>query len=494
MMQNWDKPEKSDLKSWQNETSSVLDMPGYGNKPNKTDFSPIELAAGRITSPKKDDVVGAYYYRDGDTIKPYVFFVDNPGVNSIASNSFNQIHFNSEKVFNNYYSIGIAVSDVDRITGPDGKFNNEVVVLFHAWNKPNVSDYLYVQILDRDLKPISHCRVDNLDYPTGANNVTRPYFSLTMGDYDDDGECEMAIGFRTADSHGGNQKYAISTFDYDSSDKSLASKDTFIYSLDSPAQYNAVNLSSGDYNGDGIEDIAVCISSFPEVLVDYYDMRNWAPYLLIFSTDTKLKLTKKGHWSSSYNPHEQFGSVRGSSITSGLFKYNPAGDFTTSRRQIAMANISCSPNGTFSNNVIIFTVDDKYKPEIAYNLSSWHRNFTYKNDNSAMPQISAGNFKGIDVNKISDQIAFAWSENKHPKFAIYDVDEKLTLTEKYKGYFKPGQTLASDQEWVSVPIVAADKDGKGYYLGAPIHLVIPGMLRANYIIQDPPQTPGLSSR
>ena len=485
IMKNWDKPTDSGLTSWETDTGSTTNISNYKNKPNKTNFSPVATASGRITSTQKDDVVAAYYYRDGDKVKPYVFFVDNPDVNSIAANSFSYIDFYSESSFDNYYSIDIAVGDLDRKLNSDGEYNDEIVVLFNTHKESGDSGNLIVQVLDKDLKPISWSNLnDNLDHPSGDNNYTRPCFSLTLGDYDNDRKSEIAVGFRTDKSSGGKQKYNVST--YQLAGEGLYRADTYDYTIDTTAngQYNVVDLASGDFNGNGIEDIAVCISHRAS---DNTGTLNATPYLLIFNTDSDLNLTKKGNWHHSTNPDSYYGSVRGSSITSGLFKYDPSADFTTSRRQIAMANVTTEIGNPYWNNILIITVNKDYKPVISSNLMQQNKNFSYKNDNSAIPKISAGNFKGINVNKIQDQIAFSYSENSQPKFVIYDVADDLTFTEKYKGSFKPGQSETSDQDWLSVPIVASDKYGNGYYLGAPIHLTIPRILKANYIIQEPPK-------
>ncbi|NCC25575.1 MAG: hypothetical protein EOM25_10330 [Deltaproteobacteria bacterium] len=488
LTKSWNKPKASDLKSWMSDTHEAMSMPLYGQSPNgKNDagivFSPVELASGRITSPTQDDVVCAHYYRDHDAVKPYVFFVDNPDVNSKAAGSFDFWSFNSESSFNNYYSIGLAVGDVDLKADENGEYNDEIVVAFHAWNQPGYGDFVVVCVLDKDLKYLAHSTSDSLlDYPTGKNSVTRPFISVTMGDYDNDQKSEIALGFRTADSHGSSQKYSISTFKMESG---LTLKDSTIYSIDSSGQLNAVDMASGDFDGNGIEDIAVCISAMQKL--DPYDMLPYTVYLLTFSTDSALKLKHRHAWHDSPSIYNCYGSVRGASITSGLFKYNPSSGYTTSRRQIAMSAIFLDVHATFYNNVVIFDVDKDCKPVFAKSVCSSETYFTYTNDTTILPGITAGNFKGLDSEILRDQIAFSWSENKKPKFAIYDVAEDFSLTQLYKGDFIPGSSQTTDQDLQSVPIIAADRDGKGYYLGAPVHLTIPAFLRANYIIQEPPK-------
>ncbi len=493
LMRNWNKPTNTDLTTWENDTSAVLSEPDYGNGLNKNVISPTALAMGRITSPKKDDVVGAYYTIDGKKVKPYVFFVDNPDVNTKATNAFSDIDFPDDTSYDDYYSIDIAVGDVDRKLNADGEYNDEIVVAFRLYSDKEYGgwDYLLVAVLDKDLKLMAWNNArGGLDYPTGPNEYTRPYFSVTVGDYDNDGACEIAVGFRTSDSHGGNQKYEIETWNYH--DGFLSGGDSYTYSLDLSGnfQYNAVDLTSGDFNGDGIDEIAVSISSFQNT--ESYEMINMVPYLLIFSTDKDLELAKRGSW----HPDDiafGYGSVHGAGITSGLFKYNPPG-FSTARRQIAMA---CIPwEGNFWYNVITFEINDKFEPSVVDIFLLHETNIQYSGDNTSIPKITAGNFKGIDTKTITEQLAVSWAEHQivwgikgppQPKFAVFDVDEDLKLSLKYQGDFKPGQTETSDQEFMSVPIVAADRDGKGYYLGAPIHLKIPQFIRANYVIQEPPK-------
>lgn len=498
LTRNWNRPANTDLTSWVNDSSASLSEPDYGNGLNKNVISPTALAMGRINGPQKDDVVGAFYYIDGKTVKPYVFFVDNPQLNTKATDPFRPIYFAPDTAHDDYYSIDIAVGDLDRKLNAQGEYNDEIVVLFRSRWADDADRVATVAVLDKDLKLIDFNYGNSiLDYPTGNNEYTRPYFSVTLGDYDEDGACEIAIGFRTADSHGGNQKYEISTYQLNS-EGTIPRYDSYVYGIDTTGnfQYNAVDLTSGDFNGDGTDEIAVSVSSFQNV--DPYDQLNLVPYLSIFTTDRDLNLEKRGTW-HPLDVNFWIGSVRGAGVTSGLFKFNPSAGYTTARKQIAMA---CIPRDfrdgvSYYSNAITFEVNDQFTPSMVDYYVGGGDAVYYPIDNTSIPKITAGNFKGIDTKTVTEQIAVSWAESERdkwgkegppkPKFAVYDVDENLKLGLKYHGDFKPGQPETSDQEFMSVPIVAADRDGNGYYLGAPIHLVVPQSVRANYVIQEPPK-------
>jgi len=415
--------------------------------------------------------------------------VDNPDVNTKATGAFSNIDFPDDTSHNDYYSIDIAVGDVDRKLNDDGEYNDEIVVVFRRYEdtkSDGVGDDLIVVVLDKDLKRMSwNDEIYNLDYSTEHNEYTRPHFSVALGDYDDDGVCEIAVGFRTADSHGGNQKYEIDTFDYDNSGLTFKNAYTDGFDVTGNWQYNVVDLTSGDFNGDGIDEIAVCISSFQ--MGDPYDLLSLSPQLWILTTDKNLKMKKSGQWDLPMGPGELYGSVRGATITSGLFKFNPTGGFSTARRQIAMACIPWNDEQYYIN-VMTFEVDDDFNPKLAnVFIDPGHEKIVYGPDNTCIPKITSGNFKGLDADKVRQQLAVSWADNQQPKFAVFDLDESLKLSLKYQGDFHPGQPRTSDQQFMSIPIVASDRDGKGYYLGAPIHLVIPSMLRADHIIQEPPK-------
>ena len=480
---NWNKPTKTDtdtdLTDWTNNASTVLNEPDYGNGlPNG--ISPTALAAGRINGPEKDDVVGAFYYLDGQQVKPYVFFVDNPELNTKATGAFEYIGLNNATSDDSFYNIAIAVGDLDRKLNADGEYNDEIVVVFSRGGADASSGTgvkLWVAVLNKHLKLQGYVQTDDvLDWPTDNNIETYPIYSVALGDYDGDGADEIAIGFRTSDSHGGNQKYAISTF---CCDMYLIPNpaDTYIYSLDTADgyQYNVVDLTSGDFNGDGTDEIAVAISSFLDC---NYRLK---PYVLIFSTDKDLNLKKESTWHPGNN--YIYDSVRGCSITSGLFKYDPTAGYTTARRQIAMVGISWSGSGTYIPTVMTLDINDDFEVSLA-DFVNWHD--TWEQDNTAVPKITSGNFKGTTSDLPTEQLAISWCESKHPKFAVLDVDD-LKLSVKYEDYFQPGHVYTNDQELSSVPIVAADRDGSGYYLGAPIHISISQYLRPNYIMQAPPQ-------
>ena len=486
---NWNKATGADLTTWANDTSTVLNEPNFGNGSlNKGAFSPTAIAMGRINGPEKDDVVGAFYYIDGKKVKPYVFFVDHPEINTMATDAFSEIQFDDVTSFSDYWSIDIVAGDLDRKLNANGEYNDEIVLIFSCFAEDFLGHWVYIAVLDKDLNMICSNTVEKtLDHPRDYNLHTHAFVSVTVGDYNNDGVCEIATGYRYENAYSWDEKYWISTWKlYDGG--WLRSMDDFTYTIsDDEAQgmysFNVVDMTSGDFNGDGIDDFAVAVSGFVPL-----DSQGWmigcVPYLLIFTADQNLKIQLKGGWGR--DPQNYNGGTRGSSITSGLFKYDPTADFTTVRRQIAMASVV--HYNDFNMDVRTFEVDKDYNAVLkddTYYLSN--TSFRWANDTTCIPKITAGNFKGIDSETITEQIAVSWADKKQPKFVVYDVDENLKVSVKYQGDFKPGYPDETDWEWSSVPIVAADRDGKGYYLGAPIHLVIPSFMRANYVIQEPPK-------
>ena len=487
LTKNWNVPKSSDLTDWKNKASTVLSEPDYGNGLNKGVISPTALATGRITSPDKDDVVGAFYYIDGNMVKPYVFFVDNPDVNTKATGAFPDNDFNEKTSYNDFYSIDIAVGDVDRKLNSDGEYNDEIVVVFRYMG-PSNDARLYIAVLDKNLKRIDIQDVDSdLDYPTGNNNYTRPHISVAMGDYDNDGVCEIAVGYRTSESSGGDQKYAFEVYDVNNGGLDIAQTFEYKLSVDERSQYNVVDMTSGDFNGDGVDELAVCISGFQtEQASNAY---NFVPYLMIFAANADNALTHRGTWHPSDSSSITYGSMRGAGIASGLFKLDPTGGFSTARREIAMVCIPGDSN--YYVNVMTFEVNDDFNPSLKDSLFIYHYHsnelITYSQDNTCLPKITTGNFKGLDTDKVREQLAVSWSDTRQPKFAVFDLDENLTLSLKYQGDFHPGQPATSDQQFMSVSIAASDRDGKSYYLGSPIHLEVPRYLRANYVVQEPPK-------
>ena len=487
ILENWNKPKDSGLASWETDTSHEISLSTYQQCPNKIDYSPIEIAAGRLTQ-TCDTVIGAYYFKNNDIVCPFVFMVDNPNLNSLIAGSF-MGDFYPETSFKGYHCIDIATGDMDRKVDSNGNYSNEIVVLYTAWNPEEDRCDLVAQVMDSKLRAIDYLRFNDLN----STEWSHPYFSVTMGDFDNDGKSEFAIGYKTTRSSMHYQNFRVSTFKLSESG-ALTQKDTCWFSPSAYFNflYNAVDLSSGDYNGDGIEDIAVCISSFTEDNDDDDDIvmdGNPCPFLLIFATDSDLKLSRKSEWRAVDYSDIYTGSNRGSSITSGLFHYDPSEGYTTSRRQIALANIFRGNDyKTYGTNILTFYVDDDYIPHVVCSLmENIGGSVTSKYDNTAVPKITVGNFKGLETETVLDQIAFSWSENGVPKFIIYDVSNDMYFHERYRGNFKPGKSESSGQKWLSVPIVAADKDGKGYYLGEPVHLTIPRMLKTNTIIQEPPK-------
>ena len=228
----------------------------------------------------------------------------------------------------------------------------------------------------------------------------------------------------------------------------------------------------------------MCISGFRN-LADMSEAENLNPYLWIFTSDEDLNLKKRGSWHVS-DTSVDFGSVRGAGIASGLFQLDPTGGISTARREIAM--VSVPRQSVYYVNVMTFQVDDDFKPNLKDNFNLKHSDrISYSQDNTCLPKITTGNFKGLDTDKVRGQLAVSWSDSQQPKFAVFDLDKNMTLSLKYQGDFHPGQSATSDQQLMSVSIAASDRDGKSYYLGAPVHLEIPSLLRADYVVQEPPK-------
>ena len=491
LTRNWDKATGTDLTDWANDTSAVLNEPKYGNGLNGGAISPTALAMGRINGPEKDDVVGAFYYIDGKKVKPYVFFVDHPEINTARRDTFRELRFADETSFDDYWSIDIAVGDLDRKLNGNGEYNDEIVLIFRVNdNYPGDDGDVFVAVLDNDLDMIGWSwSSELLDHPRDYNGHTHAFMSVTVGDYDNDGACEIATGFRYEHAYSWNQKFLISTWQLIlGSDRIwyLQAGDHLTYmpkddeSMLCP--YNMVDMTSGDFNGDGTDEFAVAVSSFQGDTAPT-DLYPKAPYLTIFTTGKNLEIEEKGSWHTRLS--QNVGTVRGASITSGLFKYDGA-DFTTARRQIAMSGIYNEGSNNYWPNLMTFQVDDDFNPSLAGCFEN-SGPYDYSNDTTCIPKITAGNFKGIDSETITEQVAISWVENKQPKFGVFDLDSSLKPYFKYKGDFNPGHPDTCTCQWSSASIVAADRDGKGYYLGSPIHLEIPSFIRANYVVQEPPK-------
>ncbi len=166
-------------------------------------------------------------------------------------------------------------------------------------------------------------------------------------------------------------------------------------------------------------------------------------------------------------------------IAAGLFKFAPAQGWSLSRRQLAVAYEDGTSGGVrLLVRTIEFANDLTATVNAAWSLAA----------NPAPFWLTAGGFKGrINPNDQDPSWSLAllkWEASKLWTLSFYQTAagaapvRKLFMQEPTSKAPTPGARLA---------LVATDHDGDTVYLGAPVHFTVENLVSTDFILQEPPK-------
>lgn len=376
--------------------------------------------------------------------------------------------------------VSVRVGDLDKYTDVDGNNHDEVVVVY-AGPGNNGQTTVNVQVLDytdpstaTSFQPIGGISA-TASTPIDANPqifASDNILDVAIGDFDGNGLNEIAVVYLQ------NQTTLwVTTFRYTNAgggNRTLAQ----IGAVSEPAAFaeflGTVSAAAGDFNGDSVDELAIAtIQSDTPYYTDYAN-------IYIFRTDTGLNPIKATFFSTgSYNPGQNtaFFTPR-VQVVSGLFAFNPNEGLSFSRRQIAVAF-----NDSFSNFVI-----QPYL--IGANLTSYSALNGVELEGILFSteerwSLAAGAYRGnADIqNPVWDliySITNCFENCSGVTVSSYDVTEDdIEDTQEISGFYVYPQ--------MRMPLVAFDLDGDSVFLGAPIHLQTGQVVRTDFILQEPPK-------
>lgn len=427
-------PDNASLQKW---TATPRDSPHCRNAARR-------FAHGRIVTPLRDQVVCASNYRV-EVLEPFAAY-DLPEAFLVVARP-----------------VSVAVGDLDRIVGEDGYFHDEIAVTYQL-----LGGRIRLQVLDWRLKPLASWQTAGPVYGDAA---------VAAADLDGDGKMELALALGNSDLRayqpGGYGKYpgtlTLATFRYTwdggARPPVLAKVDEKAQSAN--AAYASLDLRQGDFDGDGIDDLALA-SYLLKPTADPITIALW-------KTDLNLKLVAGGTVQAG---RPRAGSYL--SLAAGLLRFQPP-EFTIQRRELALVWAdSAGPVVARTYEVRDFkTITQRG----SINLDS------IAVADQIGPGIASGNFVGQqDVNsprwQLAVQIPVPQGGDTFPRFVVLGVGNDLALsrltTMDFATYASAGLVWAQELQ-------AADRDGDSYFLGAPIHATIPQVLDTKYVIQEPPK-------
>jgi hypothetical protein len=304
------------------------------------------------------------------------------------------------------------------------------------------------------------------DYHLHETDLTLKYeknLAVTTGDFDGDGDDEIALAVE-----GGNHLLTVAVYE-----SNLAKKDQLTIDYGHGLGNNAVDIASGDFDGDGDDEIAA-ISSYHSI-----DMIN-------VDSSLKLKLLHTdpnggGEWIENH-------------IATGDLDGDGDDEAVSACR---CNDLLCLLVYDFDNNL---GMNRKYYQKFRVGMQ-----LIQDTVGVGAVDIAIGNFDAkIDETKIGDigmEVAVVVRTVKAhtdkpspiPKFwpafriLIYDATTGLGLEQKKEYTYKIDETHLGGDACPKVVVAAGDFDGDSVILGKPDHWVIEGHRDFSAIIAEPPK-------
>jgi hypothetical protein len=469
---------------------------GATNVPMDTNAPHMVAGAGRILAADKDQVV---YARRTGINNIAVAFLGYPDSTTTLSPLADRLPgLNSEL-------LDIAVGNLDKSTDSVGNNHDEVVL---CW--ANASYDIQVTVLDYTsstytpsgpVRPLAATtaktthRLDPGSVAAFKENALQPVSALlscTIGDFDGDGQNEIAVvGFDNA------RSLWVSTLRYktDGGQRSLAQVSTAALAPD-PSNFwfaGSVDVAAGDFNGDGNDDL----------VISYVLMRGFGcsrpfcaeviPFVVVVGSDQTLTLTFGGQRprppSINVGTGDPLSLFPGTQVVSGLFKFDPAQGFTFGRRQFVLVT-SDNQNGSAALIYTPFSVSKDLKIISPLFPSTVSNDLQVGLPNGSAPisvspyfSVVAGGFSGNgDINNpLWSLVSGAWFGNTYTLLVVKFGASSFSPT------FQRNYNLPFLPNFGRFPVVAYDADGDSVYLGAPVHFTVDQMKRPQFIFQEPPK-------
>ncbi|HEV8718448.1 MAG TPA: VCBS repeat-containing protein, partial [Candidatus Binatia bacterium] len=434
----------------------------------------MRAAAGRILAPDHDQVV--YARRIGSSVA--VAFLGYTDSTTTLSPLANQLP-DSTEVFD------IAVGDLDKRADSDGNNHDEVVVCFAT--TPNYA--VRVAVLDYTVPapalsaPVRPQATTTAQASRRLNPNILPIdavVSCTLGDFDGDGQNEIAVV-----GVGGEQTLWVSTFRYridETGRRTLQEASTaergpppeVIPGFDEQFFAGSVDVTAGDFNGDGRDDLAIsCVTAIRGLGFEF------TPRVILAGSDRDLKLTFAGQYrriiwaTDGFNAWDRVGAQ----VVSGLFKFDPGNGFGFDRRQLALVSNhnsrSIEPSQTFVL-ISILTVSDDLQRVTRIGDETALKYPRFDNTITSHVSVVAGGFSGNGdiTNPLWSLAVGTWVVPSIFDLRVLKVGPRgpsVTFTKRYAQPVLP--------EFGRFPLVAYDADGDSMYLGTPVHFTISNLIR-----------------
>jgi hypothetical protein len=447
-------------------------------------YDNIGAAAGRILTQERDAVVLAYSLPSPSAAQLALRFVD-PANESLAA----VLPYLAPRVPGGGDFFDIASADLDGVRALDGEYRDEVVVAY-AETYPTFA--IKVVVLSGASASESYAGLElmaiadgasTLDYDslgTGAVRRVDAALAVTTGDFDGNGVHEIAVAYLsgpkalTLDIF----RYTVTEFEVGPPTVSLERVGSSTASIASSSAYRynqAVSLAAGDFDGDGRDELAVgTVHSSPTAQQVHMQLFRVGcqddvdcggkPLVVTQASDTVV-----------YSAASVAVAWR-VKLAAGLFKIDVPGGWGFNRRQLAVAHSAGS-----SVHIRTFSLPTTLTPPASTPLVI-----------TSVEQfwLAAGGFKGdrTGANPHWSLALSTWrSEGSYGTWGISTIQPNEAGGAPVLHGYRTAATQAPPTAGARMPLVAHDADGDSMYLGAPVRITVQGLVRTDFVLQEPPK-------
>ncbi|MBA3441906.1 MAG: hypothetical protein H0T92_18765, partial [Pyrinomonadaceae bacterium] len=468
----------------------------------------MAAAAGRILQPDRDQVV--YATRDGNTNSPVR--VGFHSINEAQDVSFELAGLprlvDRPFAFNYVDPLDVAVGDLDKIPDAVGNNHDEVVVAFAS---PGLNNLWQVNVAVLDytsstnpqaptittttaLETIDGNKINDNDPPQpDVAILVESVMKTAVGDFDGDGVNEIAVVFLI-----NGLAFDVTIFRYGRDAQGNRFVTQANETLYEPTQTDlsfagTIDVAAGDYNGDGKDELVISTLEWRIDYVDPNDLDNMTistgMRFVVAAANPDFSMNFLGR--TSLSPSSVLGDASYPSakfddyfsrtriaIVPGLFKFDPANSFDLNRRQfVAVWN----PPEYHGLSAAAFSVSDDL---LTISMMGSVAPLPYAGNANQQFSVAAGAFKGnSNIQNPEWSLAVSsWSSEAGFFVKMFDANASgIYAGPQYNGYAHSGQFFQN------MPLVAYDATGDSLYLGAPVHMMVEGMINTDFILQEPPK-------
>ncbi len=382
-----------------------------------------------------------------------------------------------------YAAFDLAGGDLDRALDTGGHFHDELVVAFESG--------------DLTVDPPSTVEIAVFDYSAGSGKVTetsyelpvsKPYNRFYRGEDLFDGNLRIttfdagglgkrliAVAHTASSNLGGFEtpSLVISILSYapgsGGQPGNLSHLAAYSVSLATAMEGN-MDLAAGDFNGDGLGEIAL-LRPFAKNGQDY----GWKVTILAYAEDSSGKGYVVRLSDTDVTPPDHDSNQNMGRLAVGTFHFDPEHGYQLGRQQLAVA-LSPQTNGAQKPiEIATYIVDGSFdlQPKASYTTPGVN--------GGSMSDMAAGGFAGVHAdpaNPITGIAISYYGTNGHG-WVDYLAGDTL----------KPTAQVDSGDDGVTTKytLLAYDADGDSLVLGAPVGFVADQSMQVSSILAQPPQ-------